>query len=66
MLRFTLKYVAVIVSSLLVFTIAHAGNRHAVSEKENAAIAKMQERMNKNTHRAKYNSKALQKSALKK
>jgi glucan phosphoethanolaminetransferase (alkaline phosphatase superfamily) len=66
MIRFNFKFIVIAVSSLLICAFAQAQDHHSVTEKEKAAIAKMQERMNKNTHRAKYNAKKIQKSALKK
>ncbi|MNL15723.1 hypothetical protein D3C87_1367320 [compost metagenome] len=68
MVHLAFKYVAVVVSSLLIIAVAQAedrANKRATRDNK-LAVEKMQDRMNKNFHRGKYDPKKVQKSALKK
>lgn len=73
MVHLAFKYVAVVAASLLIIGVAQAENRsekRAARENkannERFAVEKMQDRMGRNTHRAKYKPKVAPKSALKK
>lgn len=74
--HFAFKYIAVIACSLMIFGVAQAEsrdakkdahhNRKGKSANEDGSIAKMQERMKKNTHRERYRKSPEEKSELKK